>query len=209
MNKGATSTQPDVNKAYWNSRWEKQETGWDMGAPAPAISEYMAQYTDKNASILIPGCGNAHEAEYLYSIGFTNITLLDIAPAAVEHLMAKFAGIPAINVILGNFFDHSGSYDLIIEQTFFCAISPQLRDDYVSKCAELLNENGQIIGVLFNTVFENDGPPFGGNEIEYRSRFEPYFTIAVMAPCYNSILKRENAELFINMRKKTNPSLPQ
>lgn len=53
---------------------------------------------------------------------------------------------------------HQGGYDLILEQTFLCAIDPILRTDYVKNAIELLNENGSIRGVLFNVQFENPGP---------------------------------------------------
>ena len=53
----------------------------------------------KNISILIPGCGNSHEAEYLLSQGFTNITVIDIAPTLVAAISEKFADNENIKVI--------------------------------------------------------------------------------------------------------------
>ena len=67
---------------FWNSRWENGETGWDIGEASSPIAEYFLQVEDKEIKILIPGCGNAHEAELLLEEGFTNITLLDIAQKA-------------------------------------------------------------------------------------------------------------------------------
>jgi hypothetical protein len=49
------------------------------------------QVENKNVKILIPGCGNAHEAELLLEEGFKNITLLDIAPKACEIISKKFS----------------------------------------------------------------------------------------------------------------------
>ena len=45
---------------------------------------------NKEAKILIPGCGNTYEAEYLLEQGFTNITVIDIAPTLVENLKKKY-----------------------------------------------------------------------------------------------------------------------
>jgi len=191
-----------LDELYWNAQWESQETGWDIGYASPAITDYMDQYTNKNAAILIPGCGNAYEAEHLAANGFTNITLIDIAPKAAELLQAKFAQNKAITVLHGDFFLHQGSYDLIIEQTFFCAIPPGMRDEYVKKAASLLKENGKIIGLLFDRTFEKQGPPFGGCPCEYRPFFEPHFTITAMDQCHNSIPQRVNSEVFINLIKK-------
>ena len=48
---------------------------------------------DKTASILIPGCGNAYEAEYLLANGFKNITIIDIAPSLVAQLLQNLKNI--------------------------------------------------------------------------------------------------------------------
>lgn len=191
-----------IDQEYWDSKWRINQTGWDVGKATPAITNYMAQYENKNAAILIPGCGNAYEADYLVANGFINITVIDIAPNAVSKLKLKFAKQPRIKVLCGDFFEHQGNYDLIIEQTFFCAIPPNKRQDYAKKMASLLNENGKIIGLLFDKVFENQGPPFGGTACDYRTIFDRHFNIKTMESCYNSILPRANSEVFINLIKK-------
>ena len=60
---------------------------------------------------------------------------------------------------------------------------------------ELLNPGGKLVGLLFNRAFEV-GPPFGGNEKEYRDLLEEKFTIKTMASAYNSIEPRKATELF-------------
>lgn len=200
---GVTQCENPLDQSYWDLRWERNETGWDIGYASPAIAAYMMQYPDKNARILIPGCGNAYEAEYLVSNGFTDITLVDVAPKAVELLKVKFAGRPQITILCEDFFRHNGCYDLIIEQTFFCAIPPYRRKEYAEKAASLLKDNGKIIGVLFDTGFEKQGPPFGGYALEYKAIFEPAFTVKTMSECYNSIAQRAGTEVFINLIKRT------
>lgn len=191
-----------LDQAYWNERWQNQETGWDMGQASPPITDYMAQYPNKAARILIPGCGNAYEAEFLVNNGFTNITLIDIAPKAVEALKAKFAEHAQVRVLCENFFEHQGQYDLIIEQTFFCAFPPAKRSAYAQKAAALLSDNGKVIGLLFNRQFHQPHPPFGGDTAEYKSVFEPHFSVKTMEECYNSIPPRAKSEVFINLVKK-------
>lgn len=197
-----TNHEKFLSQSFWNDRWENGETGWDIGYPSPAITDFMDQYPNKEAAILIPGCGNAYEAEYLAAHGFTNLTVLDIAPKAVERLKQKFEFTEQIQVLCGNFFEHSGSYDLVIEQTFFCAISPNLRPDYVQKMSSLLSPKGEIMGLLFNREFEKQGPPFGGSTAEYRKLFEEEFEILKMETCYNSIQPRMDSEVFIRLKKK-------
>ncbi|TKC01989.1 methyltransferase [Pedobacter cryotolerans] len=191
-----------LDQSFWNKRWENNQTGWDIRQASPAIIAYMAQYVNKDAAILIPGCGNAHEAKWLLENDFTNITLIDIAPRAVAKLKEKYEKNQAVKVILGDFFEHQGHYDLIIEQTFFCAIDPKLRQNYVAQSSSLLKPNGKIIGVLFSVTFEKAGPPFGGNTSEYQQLFENHFIIKKLENCYNSIKPRANTEVFINFVKK-------
>lgn len=196
-------TTPPLDASYWNERYLNHETGWDMRGPSTPLTRYIDGLLDPNLDILIPGCGNAHEAIYLLDKGFTRITLLDIAPLAVDHLREKFRNTP-VTVVQADFFKWTEKqYDLILEQTFFCAIDPALREAYATHTARLLKSNGTLVGVLFNRDFEQAGPPFGGSEQEYRGLFTPYFKIHHLNPCYNSIGPRAGTELFIEMSPLT------
>ena len=191
-----------LDKTYWNNQYDANATGWDLGEVSPPIKAYTDQLTNKNLRILIPGCGNTYEAEYLLQQGFTDVTIIDIAPTLVAQLKEKFASNPHIKIIFGDFFEHAGAYDLILEQTFFCAINPPLRKDYVAKMNELLSPNGRLVGVLFDREFEQQGPPFGGFKHQYEPMFEKYFHFKTFELCKNSFVKRAGTELFINFSKK-------
>jgi SAM-dependent methyltransferase len=191
---------PTLDTTYWNNRYLAGQTGWDLGRVSPPLKAYIDQLTNKSVSILIPGGGNSYEALYLLEKGFTNITVIDLAPAVIESLRAK-AGMAygkELKLITGDFFALEGQYDLILEQTFFCALDPSLRNDYVQQMKALLSGNGLLVGLLFNRDFDG-GPPFGGNITEYRQLFAADFSIYTMEPCYNSITPRAGTELFIRM----------
>lgn len=194
---------PELNQAYWNERYEQGNTGWNIGTVSTPLKQYFDQISSKSLSILIPGGGNGHEAEYLLSLGFTNITVLDIAPIALNKLEERFQSHigQSLGLILGDFFDHQGQYDLIVEQTFFCALDPKRRPAYIQKMAALLSKNGKLSGLLFDTQFQN-GPPFGGDRQEYLNLFETAFHIKILEPCYNSIPQRMGNECFIIATKK-------
>ena len=191
-----------LGETYWNNQYEANATGWDLGKVSPPIAAYIDKLTNKELRILIPGCGNTYEADYLLQKGFTNITVIDIAPVLVTKLKEKYAGNPHINIILGDFFTHEGAYDLVLEQTFFCAINPPLRKDYVAKMQELLVPGGKLAGVLFDREFEQQGPPFGGCKCQYEPMFKKGFSVKTFEHCYNSFEKRKDTELFINLVKK-------
>lgn len=191
-----------ISKEFWDNLYVICDTGWDMGMVSPPIKEYIDTLKNKDISILIPGCGNSYEAEYLLQQGFTDVTVIDIAPTLVNNLIEKFKNNPNIKIVLGDFFEQEGKYDLILEQTFFCALPPVMRPIYAKKMHQLLVDDGRLVGLLFNKNFE-DCPPFGGNQKEYELLFSSDFTIIKMELCTNSIPKRVNNELFIVLIKKS------
>ena len=105
-------------------------------------------------------------------------------------------------IINSDFFELEGKYDLIIEQTFFCALNPELREDYVRKMKSILNPKGKIAGLLFQFPLTAEGPPFGGSNEEYIALFKKDFNIVTMKTAYNSISPRKNKELFVIFEKK-------
>lgn len=194
----------DNPRDYWQKRYDQQETQWDMGSVSPPLKAYFDTIADKNLRILIPGCGNGYEADYLMQQGFTNVTMLDIAAAPVERLkyaLAPFVG-NSLHVIEGDFFSHIGHYDLIVEQTFFCALPPVLREKYAEKVQHLLyDESSRLIGVLFDAELNADHPPFGGHADEYRQLLAPHLTIYQMERANNSHKARQGRELLVVLGK--------
>lgn len=184
-----------LDDGYWTERYAEKKTGWDIGNPSTPLKEYIDKLKDTSLKILIPGCGNAYEAEYLLQKGFTDLTLIDISELLVNSLRQKFSE-KTIRIIHEDFFLHNDRYDLILEQTFFCALHPSQRNDYAEKMKSLLKDDGRLVGVLFNREFEG-GPPFGSNEKEYRELISQYFSSVKINACYNSIEPRKGTEVFI------------
>ena len=189
------------DQTYWDNQYKTNATGWDLGQVSPPIKNYIDTIENKEAKILIPGCGNTYEAEYLLQQGFTNIIVIDIAPTLVVRLKQKFVNNKNIKVILGDFFEHQGNYDYIIEQTFFCALPPTMRQKYVWKMHQLLSKYGKLIGLLFNREFEVS-PPFGGSLKEYEQLFYEAFVFNSISLAANSISARANTELFFEFQKR-------
>lgn len=196
------SCEKPLDASYWEAQYQSKTIGWDLGEVSSPIKEYVDTIKDKNSAILIPGCGNTYEAEYLLEKGFTNVTVIDIAPTLVAALNEKFKNNVNITIALGDFFEHQGKYDLIIEQTFFCALPPAVREKYVFKMHDLLAEEGVLAGLLFNRSFEK-GPPFGGNKAEYQMLFSAAFDFIKMETCLNSSTPRLNSELLIELKKNS------
>jgi SAM-dependent methyltransferase len=189
-----------LGKEYWDEHYRTGQTGWDIGSISPPLKAYFDTLADKNLRILIPGGGNSYEAIYLIECGFQEVTVVDISEVVCQQLTDKYTS-QGLKVVCNDFFEHSGTYDLIVEQTFFCALNPSLRLSYLQKMRKLLAPDGRLAGLLFNREFAG-GPPFGGSEAEYRALFqEADFQITVdLNP--NSILPRQGNELFFVATKR-------
>ncbi|NEW78438.1 MAG: SAM-dependent methyltransferase [Gelidibacter sp.] len=190
------------DKIYWENKYHEKATGWDIGYASTPLKDYFNQLTNKKLKILIPGGGNCYEAEYLFEQGFENIFVIDIAEQPLKNLKARFPNFPDHQLILDDFFNYHGKYDLIVEQTFFCALDPVLRQKYADKMNDLLAEKGKLAGLLFDFELTKDGPPFGGSTVEYLPLFSEKFIIKKLERCYNSILPRAGRELFFIFEKK-------
>ena len=191
-----------MNKEYWSNRYKEESTPWNIGEASIPIKTYVDQLSNKEQRILIPGAGNAYEAEYLFKKGFTKTFVADIAEEPLINFKNRLPSFPDEQLLHTDFFDIEQKFDLILEQTFFCALPVKQRSEYAEKAAQFLKPDGKIAGLLFNFELEPNGPPFGGNKEEYLTYFSPYFNIAIFEACYNSIEPRQGNELFFKFNKK-------
>ncbi len=191
-----------ANEIFWDTQYQEGNTKWDVGGVSTPLKEYFDQLTDKSLAILIPGAGNAYEAEYLDKLGFTNVTVVDISPTVIQQFKERVTIFPENKIFNTDFFKLTGQFDLIIEQTFFCAISPSLRLEYAEKVAGLLKPSGKLVGLMFDAPLNTNNPPYGGNRKEYRSYFKPFFDIQIMETSYNSISTRIGKEVFVKIIKR-------
>ena len=191
----------DLSASAWDNRYINNDIGWDLGIVSPPLKTYFDQLENKELKILIPGGGNSYEAEYLFKQGFKNIFVVDLSKTALNNLHNRIPELPKNQLINSDFFDVNDTFDLIIEQTFFCAIAPNLREKYAIKMKELLKPNGKLVGVMFNVPLNENRPPFGGNLEEYVELFSSHFKIDILEKCYNSYKNGQGRELFVKLLK--------
>ena len=157
----------------------------------------------KDLNILIPGAGMGYEAIYLHQKGYTNVHVLDIAKKPLAEIALKCENFPEDHLHCTNFFDFQKEpFDMILEQTFFCAIATDKRNEYAKKVHSLLKTNGKLVGLMFNAPMYSDHPPFGGSAKEYKTYFSSLFNYKYFEPAHNSISSRNGKELFVNLIKK-------
>ncbi len=191
---------------YWSQRYTENRTGWDIGYVATPLKEYIDQLKDKTIKILIPGAGNAYEAEYLFQQGFMNVFVLDISSEPLDAFAERLPSFPKSQLVLDDFFTLEGNYDLILEQTFFCSFIPtdKNRSAYVAQMANLLKPEGKLVGLWFDIPLTDDleKRPFGGDKKLYLSYLEMHLQTIIFEKCYNSIPPRQGNEFFGVFKKK-------
>lgn len=192
------------SEKYWSSKYQNNEAGWDLGAPAAAIKSLVPKLKLPSSRVLVLGGGQGHDAGYFADLGH-HVTLIDISPEALTRAQKTYGDKPNIKFIQADLFDLPvemyGQFDLVIEHTCFCAINPSLRDDLVRQWRRLLNETGFLLGVFF-TMPKRSGPPFGASEWEIRKRLENGFHTLVWQRFRHSISPRLGRELLVYAKKK-------
>jgi thiopurine S-methyltransferase len=127
--------------------------------------------------------------------------VIDISPEPIHNIKKRLPFFPPEQLITADFFKHQGAYDLIIEQTFLCALDPSLQQAYAPQIHELLKPLGKLVGVLFTEPLHTTTPPFALTKETYTTLFSPYFKIQKLETCYNSIKPRQGRELFMILQK--------
>ncbi len=191
-------------KEYWDERYRNRKMGWDIGEVSRPLKEFIDQLTSTDLQILVPGAGNGYEVNYLYQKGFRHVYGLDISEVPFVNFMEAYPDFPEEQLLLSDFFSLEGmKFDLILEQTFFCALEPDLREKYAQKMQSLLRDDGILAGLFFDFPLQEGGPPYGGNREDYLNLFSRYFKIRKLERAYNSIPPRQGSELFFIFEKKT------
>jgi len=194
----------NLTAEYWQQRYQEGYTGWDVGHVSGAMRHIIDQldvhYNDMR--ILVPGGGNGYEAAYLWNKGFKNVFLVDWALRPLEQFKKRNPAFPVKQLIQGDFFQLDDSFDLILEQTFFCALNPNTRKPYVDKMNSLLVKDGILRGVLFQVPMFQDRPPFGGSVKEYERLFSAVFEINYFQECIYSEPARLGSEVEFKVTKK-------
>lgn len=194
------SVSTEVEKStYWSTRYQNQETGWDLGAPHPALVDMLPRLKLPRSRVLILGCGAGHDAAFFASKGHV-VTAVDFSEEALNRARAKYSGVAGIKWLNADVFDLNpeelGPHDLVFEHTCYCAIDPGRRNDLVRQWLRCLTPQGQFMGLFFVND-KQSGPPFGGSEWEVRQRLQKRFQFNFWGRWPSSPLGREGSELFV------------
>jgi SAM-dependent methyltransferase len=169
-------SRPVDRSSDWDAMYAAGEDRWDLGGPSPPLVAAIGRgEIEPPGRALVPGCGAGHDARLLAARGFET-TGVDFAPRAIREArrLAAAAGVDGVRFERRDLFRlpraFDAAFDLAFEQTCFCAIRPDRRDDYVRALHRSLRPGGLLLGLFF-VIRPEEGPPFGTTPEEVRHRF--------------------------------------
>ena len=164
---------------HWEDCYQKKDTPWDKGEPSPGLVDFLQDQRRLDlGSVCVPGCGMGHDALAWAAKGF-QVTGVDLAPTAVEGARANASDQPhACSFESANFLDDSPKlpFDWVFEHTFYCAIKPERRPDYLEAMKRWIKPSGFLLAVHY-LIPDEDGPPFGTTRDEVFNRFSTDFEL--------------------------------
>jgi SAM-dependent methyltransferase len=167
------SSRDPLAPAFWDERFERQFTPWDRGGAPAELRAFVAQ-VPAPLSVLLPGCGSAHELALMLEAGW-DATAIDFSPVAVARAKS-LAGQWADRILQADFFDYTPprQLDLVYEQAFLCALPRARWPEVAQRWASLLAPGGLLAGYFF---FDDvaKGPPFGIARAQLDALLAPHF----------------------------------
>jgi SAM-dependent methyltransferase len=167
------SSRDPLAPAFWDERFERQFTPWDRGGAPAELRAFVAQ-APAPLSVLLPGCGSAHELALMLEAGW-DATAIDFSPVAVARAKS-LAGQWADRILQADFFDYTPprQLDLVYEQAFLCALPRARWPEVAQRWASLLAPGGLLAGYFF---FDDvaKGPPFGIARAQLDALLAPHF----------------------------------
>lgn len=205
MSESPTHKNADLqNPCGWEARYERGDIPWDLGLAPPCLEDLLLRLGPTPLRVLVPGAGYGHDALAWAQAGHL-VTAIDIAPSAVARLRA-LAGDAGLTVEAReiDLFDlpaeMQDAFDIVWEQTCFCAIPPAQRAAYVRAMAGALRADGVLHGLFWNHGMA-EGPPWNISEAEVRSVFTQAFSLDGLVAVETSAGGRKNEFLAV-LRKR-------
>ena len=189
----------------WEHHYKINDLGWDLGVVAPPFVRLWEDRMIVPCKAVVPGCGRGHEAIFLAERGY-NVTAVDYTHGAVSHLKQALLQRNIFGEVLcQDFFEinasYNNSFDLLLENTFFCAIDPAMRHKYVLTAGRILKPGALFVGLFYETGKEG-GPPFNTRRKDIEDFFSNQFVIEVLNKTPHSAEQRQGKEWLGIFKKK-------
>ena len=148
-------------------------TPWDAGGVPPKLRQWLEGQPSRR--VLVPGCGTGYEVRLFVERGH-DVVGIDFSDAAIEAAQ-RYLGSLSKRVRRADFFVLGGTFELVYERAFLCALPRARWPDWARRMAELVRPGGVLAGFFYLDDNER-GPPFGVSRPRLKELLEPAFELA-------------------------------
>ena len=197
----------NVNKLdFWEDIYKKDDIGWDLNGPTPTFEKIASKL--KPGKVIILGCGRGHDAITFARFGF-EVTAVDFAPSAISYLKSLcIMKNVKVNIIQNDIFllgrSLNNYFDYVIEQTCYCAIDPNRREQYERLIYRILKPDGCLIGLWYpiDKPFKIEGHHGEFSISNLKDIFKKNWKIIEESFSELSVEKRKKREKLITFKKR-------
>ena len=188
----------------WERHYDEKDLRWDLDEVAPPFVRLWEERDIPPCRAIVPGCGAGHEVMFLAEKGF-EVTAVDYSHGAIKLIKNAFEeNNYSGEVLQQDFFEldcnYNEKFELMLEHTFFCAINPNMRQEYVETAKRILKPGGYLIGLFYETN-EDGGPPFNTHKEDIEKYFSNSFKIESLSKTPHSAEQRLEKEWLAVLKK--------
>ena len=203
MNDGL-NIQIGYSREDWERHYNEKDLRWDLDEVAPPFVHLWEGRDIPPCRAIVPGCGAGHEVMFLSEKGF-EVTAVDYTDGAIKLIKSAFEeNNYSGEVLQQDFFEldcnYNEKFELMLEHTFFCAINPNMRQEYVETAKRILKPGGYLIGLFYETN-EDGGPPFNTHKEDIEKYFSSSFKIESLSKTPHSAKQRLEKEWLAVLKK--------
>lgn len=196
---------PTRSPEFWTPYYLEEAQPWAIEEPCPPVFNWLKAQPDwPRGRVLVPGCGLGLEPQEWARQGF-EVVGMDFSPKAIELAKARDTD-KSVDYRVGDILNPPeelrGQFDMVFEQTCYCAIDPRDRPRYRRSVIELLKPGGWLVGVFYQGRHE-ESPPFAITLEEVRQDFEQAFRIERLELAQDSVERRKDQEWFAVFQKES------
>jgi SAM-dependent methyltransferase len=151
----------DSRRAHWDGVYTSRpsdEVSWFEREPATSLRLVEAAAASRSASVVDVGAGTSSLVDHLVDDGFTDVTLLDVSPTALDAVRVRLGGrARAVTFVVGDVlaWEPAARYDVWHDRAVFHFLTdPPDRARYVATAAAAVRPGG----LLVIGAFAADGP---------------------------------------------------
>jgi len=167
-----------MNKRYWTSKWEKNDTAFHLNVVNPLLEKYWPKLNiEKNANVLVPLCGKSLDLKWLSNCGHRVIGV-ELSEIACKDFFVE-NNLPfdiqkrenftcfynhQIELYCGDFFELSKNIlptiNAVYDRAALIAFPIEMREKYAVHLIQLMENYSLILLIVYESSDFVNGPPF-------------------------------------------------